>query len=246
MSRVEAAKAVSSVWTKTLASYRKDLPRKDLIVIEEIISPTDIANYIKDLEAKTHTGKSGAFADRVHAITGRLTQFSAVIDAMTSSNIEAALIWGSLKLLLTIVHQSAEEYGKICQSILAVSDSFPIVELVAQTFDHSELVCSHVVAFYESVLHVWSKALKFYKRRRVFNIFRAWHDFDSEFGDLDRDMKRHGRVIETAAAAVHMSESRTARIQQTAVNRELLEAKRSAMTSYVLLSNHEPKWRESL
>lgn len=231
MSRVEAAKAVSSVWTKTLSSYKKDLPRKDLVVIEEITSPTDITDCIKDLEAKRHAGKSGAFADRIHAITGRLTKFSAVIDAMTSSNIEAALIWGSLKLLLTIVHQSAEEYGKICQSILAVGDSFPIVELVVQTFDHSDLVCSHVVAFYKSVLDFWSKALRFYRRRRVFNIFRAWHDFDSEFGDLDRDMKRHGRTIETAAAAVHMNESRTARIQQAAVSSELVDAKRSALTS---------------
>lgn len=104
MARVEAAKAVSNVWSKTLELYKKELPRKDLVVVEGITSPTDIANHIKDLEAKTHTGKSGAFADRVYAITGRLTQFSTVIDAMTSSNSEAALIWGSLKLLLTIIH----------------------------------------------------------------------------------------------------------------------------------------------
>lgn len=42
----------------------------------------------------------------------------------------------------------------------------------------------------------------------MFNIFRVGHDFDSEFGDLDRDMKRHGRAIEKAAATVHMNESK--------------------------------------
>lgn len=171
MDRDEAAKAVSSVWTRTLASYKKELPPKDLIVVEGITSPTDLANHIKNLETKRHAGKRGAFADRIHSVTGRLTQFSSLIDILTSSNTEACLIWGSLKLLLTIVHRSAEEYEKICQSILAVSDSFPTVELLATTFDHSELVCSHVVAFYESVLQFWSNALKFYKRRRLFNIF---------------------------------------------------------------------------
>ncbi len=231
MDRDEAAKAVSSVWTRTLASYKKELPPKDLIVVEGITSPTDLANHIKNLETKRHAGKRGAFADRIHSVTGRLTQFSSLIDILTSSNTEACLIWGSLKLLLTIVHRSAEEYEKICQSILAVSDSFPTVELLATTFDHSELVCSHVVAFYESVLQFWSNALKFYKRRRLFNIFHAWHDFDSEFGDLDRDMKRHGQTIEKAAAAVHMKESRTARLEQTVVNRQLIEATRSAVTS---------------
>lgn len=196
MARDEAGNAVKNVWDRTLASYRKELPPKDLIVLKGITMPTDIANHVKDLEAKSHAGKGGAFADHVHAITGRLTRFSSVIDAVTSSNIEASLIWGSLKLLLTVVHQSAEAYENICRSIIAVSESFPIIELVAETFNHSELVCSHVAAFYESVLNFWSKALKFYRRRRLFNILRAWHDFDSEFGDLQSNMERYGQKIE--------------------------------------------------
>ena len=231
MARVEAAKAVSDLWSRTLASYKKDLPPKDLSALEEITSPKDVANHIENLEAKRHAGKRGAFAEKVHSITTRLTRFSSVIDIMTSSNIEASLIWGSLKLLLTIVHRSAEAYAKICQSILAVSDSFPTVELLATTFDHSELVCSHIAAFYASVLRFWSRALSFYRRRRLFKIFRAWHDFDSEFGDLDLDMKRHGKGIEQAAAAVHMNESRTARLEQRVVNHQLIETTRSAMTS---------------
>ena len=228
MPQVEAAIAVNNIWVKTLESYKKDLSKKDLLVVEAITSPADVAHHIKDLEAKKVTGKSGAFADRVHAIIGRLTQFSNVIGAVTSSNTEASLIWGSLKLLLTIVQQSSEEYEKICKSLLAVSDSFPVIELVTETFKSSELICGHVAEFYTSVLRFWSKALKFYKRRRIFNILRAWHDFDSEFGDLDRDMKRHRKNIEKAAAAVHMNESRAARLEQTALNQELMDTKASA------------------
>lgn len=104
MARVEAAQAVSRAWTKTLASYNKELPLKGLLIVEGITSPTGIANHPEDLEANRHVGKSGAFTDRVHAITGRLVQFSGVIDSITSSNVAAALIWGSLKLLLTLVH----------------------------------------------------------------------------------------------------------------------------------------------
>ena len=231
MARAESARAVGNVWAKTLGSYRKDLSQKDLLVVEGITLPMDIANHIKDLEAKTHSGKRGAFADRIHAATGRLTQFSNVISAVTSSNTEASLIWGSLKLLLTIVHQSFEEYEKICKSILAVSLAFPTIELVTETFSHSDLVCGPAADFYACVLRFWSKALKFYKRRRIFNIFRVWHDFDSEFGDLDLDMKRYGKIIGKAATAVHMQESRTARLEQKAISQELLDAKRSIMTS---------------
>ena len=243
MAGVEAVNAINTVWNRTLASYKNELSPKEYVIVEAITSPTDIADHIKGLDAKRHSGKRGAFADKVDAITSRLTQFSSVIDILTSSNTDASLIWGSLKLLLTIVHRSGQEYDKICQSIEAVSNSFPTIELVAITFEHSELVGRHVAIFYECVLKFWSKALKFYKRRRVFNILRAWHDFDSEFGDLERDMKRHGDAIQIAAAAVHMSESRTARTEQRAVNRELVEATRSAVTSYVLLFGCEPRYR---
>ena len=231
MPDVEAAGAVNDTWVKTLASYKKDLSPKDLRVVEAITSPADVANHIKHLEGKTHAGKSGAFADRLHSITGRLTQFSNVIGTITSSNTEASLVWGSLKLLLTIVHQSSEEYGKICKSIMAVSDSFSIVDLVTETFNSSELVCGYVGDFYKSVLTFWSKALKFYKRRRMFNLLRVWHDFESEFGDLDRDMKRYRKLIEEAAAAVHMKESRTARLEQKNFHHELLDTRQSGQKS---------------
>ncbi len=44
-------------------------------------------------------------------------------------------------------------------------------------------------------------------------------------------MKRHRKMIEMAAAAVHMSESRAARLEQKAVTHNLVEAKRSVETS---------------
>ena len=231
MAKADAAQAVSSAWAVTLASYKKELNPRDLMLVQEITSPIDVANHIEYLEKKRRASKHGAIVDQIHLITGRLVQFSSVVDAITSSSPEAALIWGSLKLLLTIIHRTGEDYAKICKSILAVGNAFPTVEMLAKVFDHSDLVCSHVVAFYKSVLHFWSKALKYYKRRRVFRYLHVWHDFESEFGDLDHDIKWHGEAIEKAAAAVHMAESRTARIEQTAVNRELIKAERSTMTS---------------
>ena len=215
----------------TLAAYKKELNTEEFLYVQEITLPIDVAKQVEDLETKRRSRKHGAIADRIHAVTGRLMQFSSVIDAITSSNLEAALIWGSLKLLLTIVHRTSGEYHKVCDSILAVGNSLPSVELLATTFDHSELVCSHVVAYYKTVLQFWSKALKFYRGKRIFIFSRVWHDFESEFGSLNHDLKRHGKAIEKAAAAVHMNESRIARLEQTAVTRELMEAKRCVVTS---------------
>lgn len=231
MARVEAVKVVSSAWATALAAYEKELNAKNFLDVQKITSPSDVAKHVEDLEANRRAHKHSAIADRIHAITGRLIKFSSVIDAITSSSLEAALIWGSLKVLLTAVHRTSGEFYKVCDSIVAFGNFIPSVELLATTFDHSELVCSHVVAFYESVLQFWSKALNFYKGRRMFKFSRVWHDFDSEFGNVKRNLERHRNAIEKAAAAVHMSESRIARIEQTAVNHELVEAKRSLSAS---------------
>lgn len=92
MARVEAAKAVSDTWSRTLASFEEDLPLKDLSALEMITSLEDVANHMENLEAKRHVGKRGAFAEKVHSITTRLTRFSSVMDIMISSNIEISLI----------------------------------------------------------------------------------------------------------------------------------------------------------
>ena len=68
MPGIEAAEALSSVWADTFESFKKDLSEKDLLAVEKITSPKDIAKHIGALEAGRHAGKGGAFADKLNAI----------------------------------------------------------------------------------------------------------------------------------------------------------------------------------
>ena len=50
MVRTEAAKAVSSAWATTLASYEKELNPMDIIFMQQITSPAEVAKHVEDLD----------------------------------------------------------------------------------------------------------------------------------------------------------------------------------------------------
>ncbi len=172
MSNVQPSQAIIDAWTKAIASYKRNLNLQQLQAVQTPTSPQDIVAHMETLEKDRASSRSGKVIDRVKSVADRLVRFSKVVDTMTTSNAEASLIWGSLKLLLTIVHQSAEVYEKICQSLIVVGESLPVVELIAETFVHSDLVNKYVVEYYCSILHFWRKALKYYRRRKIFIFLR--------------------------------------------------------------------------
>ena len=219
---------IHDAWTTAIASYKRDLNPKRLQEVQTLTSPQDIVSHMKNLEKARASSASGKLVDRVKAITDRLVRFSRVVDVMTTSNSEASLIWGSLKLLLTIAHQSSEVYGKICDSLEVVDESLQVVDLLAETFAHSQLVSGYIVKYYCSILHFWRKAIKHYRRKKIINLLRGvWHDYDSEFGNFEEKMKRLREEAQKAAHAVDMSESMKARQQQDKFHTETVDKLRT-------------------
>ena len=207
--------SINDAWTQATASYKRNLNSKQLQTVQAFTSPEDIVKHMEQLEKDRMTSRSGKLLNQVKSITDRLVRFSKVVDVMTTSNAEASLIWGSLKLLLTIVHQFLEEYQRICQTLVTVGESLQVVELLAETFSHSPIVSEYVVKYYCSILHFWRKAIKHYRRRKFINLIRgAWHDYNSEFGEFEAVMMRLRKETQEAAVAVDMSEAKKARKQQ--------------------------------
>lgn len=224
--------SINDAWTKAIASYKRDLDPKQLQTVQTLTSPEEIVMHMERLEKDRTSSGSCKLMDRVKGITNRLVRFSRVVDAITTSNAEASLIWGSLKLLLTIVHQFAEVYERICQSLVTIGESLQVVELLAETFDHSPLVSECVVTYYCSILHFWRKAIKHYRRNRFLNLIRgAWHDYNSEFENFEAVMTRLREKAHNAAAAVDMSEAREARQQQNKFVIESIDKSRTAEES---------------
>lgn len=227
MAKVQGT-SINDAWPKAIASYKRQLNSKELQTVQTLTSPEDIVKHMEQLEKDRRFSRSGKFMNRIKSITDRLGQFSKVVDIMTMSNVEASLIWGSLKLLLTIVHQFSEEYERICQSLVTVGESLQIVELLAETFSHSPIVGEYVVKYYCSILHFWRKAIKHYRRSKFVNLIRgALHDYNSEFGEFEAVMMRLRTETQEAAVAVNMNEARKARQQQDKFHTESVDKTRT-------------------
>ena len=70
-------------------------------------------------------------------------------------------------------------------------ECLPRVETYSEAFLESSMVQDGVSAFYSSVLRFWTRACKFYRRRRLWNFVRViWNDYDAEFKELEMDMVR--------------------------------------------------------
>ena len=145
---------------------------------------------------------------------------------------------------MKIVQNAAEEYVKLCKTLTRMTECLPRIELYTDVFLDSTLVQDCVAAFYSSVLRFWTRACKFYRRRRLWNFIRiVWNDYDAEFGELELEMVRcqdrvegcsirnhRGKynmltsIIPATVMAEHVRESKVARKQQQSIMTSLAGA----------------------
>lgn len=90
---------------------------------------------------------------------------------------------------------------------MLIGDCLPRVEIYNKIFLSSSTVQAHVHGIYVTVLDFWARAIKFYKRRKLWKLVRSsWHDYDVEFGNLETTLHRHQDGLEKAAIAQHISD----------------------------------------
>lgn len=81
---------------------------------------------------------------------------------------------------------------------------------------------------YVTILNFWARAIKFYKRRKLWRIVRSsWYDYDVEFGYLEATLRTHQDGMEKSATAQHMNDYHNDSVQ----NKEKLEGSNQTFLS---------------
>lgn len=215
-------------WRNARDTYRKSLPDKDFKRIMIPAGPYDVLREIETWQSRQAKSKYCKVADSIRAGISRLQNFGRAIDLMAQGTpAPGCLVWGSIVFVLTvslalfiidehlmgvltyfrlvqIVQNAAEEYDKLCKALTRMTECLPRVELYTGTFLDSSMVQECVNAFYCSVLRFWTRACKFYRRRRLWNLGRVvWNDYEAEFGELELDMVRCRERVEGWSPMVH-------------------------------------------
>ena len=128
-----------------------------------------------------------------------------------------------------IVQDAVDEYQKLCTALSRMNECLPWIEIYGETFVDSALVSDCVAEFYLSVIHFWTQACKFYRRRRLWKMFRSvWDNYDTEFGLLEKNMISTAKKVEKSAAAIDMQQAKSARTNQQAMYQSLLNRQSSS------------------
>ena len=222
-------------WRNARDSYRKSLTEKDLKRILVPAKPEDVLDEIEKWQQRQKTSKYCKVAAGVAAGFSRLQRFNRAVDMIAQGSPHpGCLLWGSIIFALTVSDQSsvfvsivmapythrsrldliqlqivqnaAEEYEKLCKAVSRIAECLPRIELYTETFVGSKLVQDCVGNFYCSILRFWTRACKFYRRRRLWNFVRiVWKDYEAEFGDLELELSKTREGIESNGPSALLS-----------------------------------------
>ncbi|KAA8898267.1 hypothetical protein FN846DRAFT_991730 [Sphaerosporella brunnea] len=206
-------------WKQASERFNKFISKENLAAeIEQSMSPQDLIKTNSD----------------------RLLKFSAVIDGLAAGGPGGGVVWGSIRCALSLVKSHAEQYEKLLEALVFIAESLPGVDMYANTFLDSARVQECILDFYESIMRFWQRAIKFYRRRRLWNFFRSsWKDYS----ELETQMRKHLQRLEKAGHEQHMFEAKLSRINQEKLQEDLHSWQNSekykAIVQWLAPLNHE-------
>lgn len=163
------SRAARHAFEKALESYKKSLSKKDFAAITMPTSASDVVATVKDIESQFDSRKSLRILEKIYPNVQRMERFGELLDSVLQFDVTSAgcLVWGSIRYVLMVVRQHAEQYRKLRDVFVQIAEYLPQLDLFADTFEGSPLVTGAVESVFVSTLKFWVTATKFYRRKRL-------------------------------------------------------------------------------
>ncbi|KAF2785963.1 hypothetical protein K505DRAFT_344213, partial [Melanomma pulvis-pyrius CBS 109.77] len=174
----EFQQLLSSDQTTQLASFSGNAPTAD-----------DVVRLTDQVTQANASRKSRIFATRTQGLLGSVQQYCTIIDTCVGPNQIAALVWGSIKLVLLVSSNFAEYFEKLSQRINQLSTYCPQLSEYEKLFPTSARLQQAISAFYSIVVKFCSKALKVVQEKGAKRYSKsAWKSFKEEFKEIEESI----------------------------------------------------------
>ncbi|KAH8712110.1 hypothetical protein GQ44DRAFT_661085 [Phaeosphaeriaceae sp. PMI808] len=149
----------------------------------------DVVQLTEQVTRANATRKSRLFATRIHGLLGSVQQYCTIIDTCVGPNQIAALVWGSIKLVLLVSSNFAEYFDKLSQRVNQLSTYCPRVSEYEKLFPTSARLQEAISVFYAIVVKFCLKALGVVQEKGIKRYSKSvWKTFKVEFKDIEESI----------------------------------------------------------
>ena len=204
----------NEVFESAYQSFVHSLPEKERLQYSPCASATDLILGLEKIDALAKRGQKRRhtrFLGVIGKFSDRIEPFFDVINIFIQSKPEySAIIWGSLRLVLSLASNYTTFFDKLMSIIERLVDSLPqyadIVALCKSTpclsLSASSRMETHLIKVYTDLLHffqctarVFSSGQGRIRKTPALICDLMWTPFDTRFKDLLKQMESHRNMI---------------------------------------------------
>ncbi|KAK5088845.1 hypothetical protein LTR05_003067 [Lithohypha guttulata] len=225
-----AQEKASPIWDRAVERYKEELAEEDVYnaVLKEAGTLQDVLSDARNLEMHVHP-RSTLLSFRSFGPTLKfIDDFSAMVAICFGANIQAtALIWGSIRLILSLAHKASEKLQSVLEMLTQLSLNMPKFRNYERTLPMTPGLESSLLELYTEIICCYARFIYFFKKNPHVAFQRqAWGAFENDFQSTLRRIMRISAQVESEAELARLN-METARYQELLeVFRELKAAKK--------------------
>lgn len=159
------------------------------------------ADYIMVFTAEldsTHRKRRGpSFASRLHTVLTSVGVFCGIVETFVSSHPEiAALVWGSVKLTMTVCANVTSYYEITSNLFMKLGKSCPLFADYRSLYPDSVRLQKALVEFHASIIRCCKRVVEIVQRPLHQQLMALLVPFDQEFKPELDELQRHSESVE--------------------------------------------------
>ncbi|KAF2437990.1 TPR-like protein [Karstenula rhodostoma CBS 690.94] len=197
--------ALQNPWNLALSRAESMLRASDCTLVYQVRTCEDLVNALQTYQLqKTSSGFTGLLMRLTPFIT-RMKTFADAIDVFIQSNPKiAALVWGGIRVLITVVSRSTDLLNKVIDTMTDLAPSLPRFEIYTQLFQGSQHFENALAQVYLDVVEFCIGSITFFRQNPVMNVLRnVWTSFESRFGPVCARLRKDSDLVDREAFAAY-------------------------------------------
>ena len=187
-----------------------------------------MVEQIKTLEPPNAREK--AVVNRLDSVLKFVNDFSAVVAVCFGADAKiAALVWGSMRLILTLASSTSDTLRDVVDVLEELSLTLPRFRYYEKSLPMDDTFETALVDVYTEVICFYARTIHFYRRNPHGLLQRnAWVEFQGDFGKTIQRIKRLSSAVEAEAEAARMRLDRSGYAEVLDIMKSLKKSKLSA------------------